>query len=63
MDEHGRATDPAQIARRLGLSEQLVRRLQARGALHRFELSEAEIRRRLYEGHIAGSPAELAERR
>jgi TolB protein len=57
MDEHGRATDSAQIARRLGLSEQLVRRLQARGALRRFELSEAEIRRRLYEGHLACSSA------
>ncbi|MGH2994716.1 MAG: hypothetical protein ACRDN6_05395 [Gaiellaceae bacterium] len=47
MDEQSRATDSAQIARRLGLSEQLIRRLQARGARRRFELGEAEIRRRL----------------
>jgi hypothetical protein len=35
----------------LGLDEALVRRLQARGYLLAFDLSEAEIRERLYHAH------------
>jgi hypothetical protein len=35
----------------LGLDDAIVRRLQARGYLLTFELSEAEIRERLYRGH------------
>jgi len=46
--------DAAWIARRLGLSEDVVRRLQQRGVLSRFDLSDAEIRRRLYEANVRG---------
>jgi hypothetical protein len=35
----------------LGLDEPLIRRLQARGYLLAFDLSEAEIRERLYRAH------------
>ena len=45
-------TDPGLIARRLGVSEELVRRLQARGVLRNFALREPEIRTRLYEAQL-----------
>ena len=45
-------TDPGQIARRLGVSEELVRRLQARGVLRSFDLGQTEVRLRLCEGHL-----------
>jgi hypothetical protein len=45
-------TDPGQIARRLGVTEELVRRLQARGVLRSFDLGETEVRLRLCEGHL-----------
>jgi hypothetical protein len=41
------------VARRLGLTETLIRRLRARGRLRRCALSDAEIDRRLYEAHLA----------
>lgn len=51
------STDAGWIARRLGLSEEVVRRLQRRGVLSRFDLSDAEIRRRLYEANLrSGGP-------
>ena len=39
------------VAACLGLDEATLRRLQARGYLRTFDLSEAEIRERLYRGH------------
>jgi hypothetical protein len=45
-------TDPGQIARRLGVTEELVRRLQARGVLRSFDLGQTEVRLRLCEGHL-----------
>ncbi len=39
------------IAACLGLDEATLRRLQARGYLRTFDLSEAEIRERLYRAH------------
>ena len=39
------------IAACLGLEEATIRRLQARGYLLSFDLSEAEIRERLYHAH------------
>ena len=64
MNERRPANDAAQIARRMGLSEQLIQRLEALGALRRIELSDAEIRRRLYEGHLGRSKGgRVAERR
>jgi hypothetical protein len=51
-DDLGHRNDPELIARRLGLSLELVRRLQSRGALGRFDLSDAEIRRRLWEAQV-----------
>jgi hypothetical protein len=44
----GRARDMAACLR---LDEALIRRLQARGYLLNFDLSEAEIRERLYRAH------------
>jgi DNA-binding Lrp family transcriptional regulator len=49
--------DAAWIAKRLGLSEEVVRRLQRRGVLSRFDLSDAEIRRRLYDANVRGGPS------
>jgi hypothetical protein len=40
-----------EIAACLGLEEATLRRLQARGYLRTLDLSEAEIRERLYRGH------------
>ncbi len=48
MPMYDRARDMAAC---LGLEEALLRRLQARGSLLAFDLSEAEIRERLYQGH------------
>ena len=45
--------DAEAVARRLGLTETLIRRLRARGQLERCALSDAEIDRRLYEAHLA----------
>jgi hypothetical protein len=53
----GERADAAWIATRLGLSEEVVRRLQRRGVLSRFDLSDAEIRRRLYEANVRGTGA------
>lgn len=64
MNERHAANAAAQIARRMGLSEQLKHRLGALGAPRRIELSDAEIRRRLYEGHLGRSQGgRVAERR
>jgi hypothetical protein len=45
--------DAEAVARRLGLTEALIRRLRARGQLSRCALSDAEIGRRLFEAHLA----------
>ena len=50
-------TDPELIAARLGIDAAHVQRLQARGYLTRLELSEAEIRERLYIAHVQASLA------
>ena len=52
MDETAAQTDPGLIARRLGVTEELVRRLQARGVLRTFDLGEAEVRKRLHDAHL-----------
>jgi hypothetical protein len=41
------------MAKRLGLTETVIRRLRAHGQLERCALSDAEIDRRLYESHLA----------
>jgi hypothetical protein len=41
------------VARRLGLTEAVVRRLRARGKLDRLSLDERDIRERLYAAHVA----------
>jgi hypothetical protein len=55
MDGNAVQTDPGLIARRLGVSEELVRRLQARGVLRSFGLGDSEVRTRLYEAHVRRS--------
>ena len=45
-------TDPELIAARLGIDTPDVQRLQAFGYLTRLELSDAEIRERLYTAHV-----------
>lgn len=45
--------DAEVVARRLGLTETIIRGLRARDQLRRCALSEAEIDRRLYEAHLA----------
>jgi hypothetical protein len=47
------ATDTHSIAACLGVDEDTIRRLQARGYLLRFDLTEREVRRRLYDAHLA----------
>jgi hypothetical protein len=44
--------DARTIAERLGLSEEAVRALQRRGFLQRLDLDGAEIRVRLWQGHL-----------
>lgn len=44
--------DARTIAERLGLAEEAVRALQRRGFLRRLDLDEAEIRERLWRGHV-----------
>ena len=46
------ATDVRTIAVRLGIEPALVRRLQARGYLLRLDLTEREIRERLFRAHL-----------
>jgi len=45
--------DAESVAKRLGLPEALIRRLEARGQLRRLALSQTEIRERLYNAHRA----------
>ena len=45
-------TDPRIIAGRLGIDEQTVRQLQARGHLLRLDATDAEIRERLLVANI-----------
>jgi transposase len=52
MDGKAVQTDPGLIARRLGVTEELVRHLQARGVLRSFGLGEAEVRQRLHDAHL-----------
>ena len=47
---------------RLGVDEALIRRLQARGYLRSFGLTELEVRRRLYAAHLAHRLAEREQR-
>jgi hypothetical protein len=51
------SSDPSFIAERLGVPAELVRRLQRRGYLRRFDLDPAEVRLRLWRGYLgrAGS--------
>ena len=51
-------TDPELIAARLGIDTPHVQRLQARGHLTRLELSDAEIRERLYTAHVHATLAQ-----
>jgi hypothetical protein len=44
--------DAETVARRLGLTETVIRRLRAHGQLERCALSDAEIDRRLVEAHL-----------
>ena len=44
-------SDPNSIAERMGVPAALVRRLQRRGYLRRFDLDPAEIRLRLWRGY------------
>ena len=53
-------SDPRTIAARLGVDEQCVRRIQARGHLLRLDLSETDIRERLY---AANAPRPKSSRR
>jgi hypothetical protein len=41
------------IAKRLGLPQDAVRKLQRYGLLRRLDLDEHELRRRLWRGHLA----------
>jgi hypothetical protein len=41
------------IAERLGLPQEAVRNVQRRGFLRRLDLSDAEIRERLWRAHLA----------
>jgi hypothetical protein len=41
------------VAKRLGLTEAVVRRLRARGKLDRLSLDDSDIRQRLYAAHVA----------
>ena len=45
--------DAEAVAKRLGLTEAVIRRLRARGKLQRLALREAEVRDRLYAAHVA----------
>jgi hypothetical protein len=60
--------DPQGIALRLGLSPEAASSLERRGLLRRLDLDDAEIRERLWRGHLAfdqrempGEPATKAE--
>jgi hypothetical protein len=57
-----RETDPGRIAERLGVSADTVLRVQAHGYLRSLELTDAEIRLRLWRAHaaaLARSPAAI----
>jgi hypothetical protein len=57
-----RETNPWRIAERLGVSADTVLRVQAHGYLGSLELTDAEIRLRLWRGHAAArahSPAAI----
>jgi hypothetical protein len=43
--------DPRSVAANLGFDAALIRRLDSHGHLAKLALSDAEIRRRLYEAH------------
>jgi hypothetical protein len=45
--------DERAIAERLGVPQEAVRRVQRHGLLQRFELDDREVRRRLWQGHVA----------
>lgn len=45
--------DPHKVAARLGVDAETIRRLDARDHLPRLALSEARIRARLYQAHLA----------
>jgi hypothetical protein len=47
------ARDPRSVAARLGFDTAVIRRLESHGHLAKLALSDAEIQRRLYEGHRA----------
>jgi len=47
--------DAEAVAKRLGLTEAVIRRLRARGKLQRLALRDADIRERLYAAHVAFS--------
>jgi hypothetical protein len=45
--------DPKLTAKRLGLTDNVIRQLQASGLLHRLALSDAELDERLYRAQLA----------
>jgi hypothetical protein len=47
------SADVGRIGELLGLGQEAVRALERRGLLHRLDLDEAELRERLWRGHLA----------
>ena len=45
--------DPTRIAERLSLPQEAVAGVQRRGFLRRLDIDDAEIRERLWRGHVA----------
>jgi hypothetical protein len=45
--------DPERIAKRLGLTDPVIRRLQAHGYLQRLALTAPELDARIYRAHLA----------
>jgi hypothetical protein len=47
------APDAEAVAKRLGLTEAVIRRLRAHGKLQRLSLDDRDVRERLYAAHVA----------
>ena len=45
--------DAEAVAKRLGLTDAVIRQLRARGKLQRLALPDADIRERLYNAHLS----------
>jgi hypothetical protein len=52
-------SDPNRIAERLGVPPALIRRLQRRGYLRRFDLDPADARLRLWRGYLGKGASRL----